>query len=157
MIRLFSGGYMWCSSVCARQQSRLQRSIVCQFGTDKTPHNNLSFFLLIYAQGVWFTAFSFLTDLSESQTYIEGSWPLKIVLSFRQGRVFARLLVQGFNNSHDQRLAVDFAGRYSNKNFLVKTLNETLSKHCFVFDSNSNIVTDQLFTIINNVCMHRIR
>ena len=32
-------------------------------------------------------------------------------LIYRQGRVFARLLVQGFNNSKDPRLGVEFAGR----------------------------------------------
>jgi len=34
-----------------------------------------------------------------------------IIYIFRQGRVFARLLVQGFNNSKDPRLGVEFAGR----------------------------------------------
>ncbi|CAB3978297.1 Hypothetical predicted protein [Paramuricea clavata] len=42
---------------------------------------------------------------------------------FVQGRVFARLLVQGFNNSHDQRLAVDFAGR------LAGTMAGLIEKH----------------------------
>lgn len=34
-----------------------------------------------------------------------------IIYIFRQRRVFARLLVQGFNNSKDPRLGVEFAGR----------------------------------------------
>lgn len=34
-----------------------------------------------------------------------------LIYIFRQGRVFARLLVQGFNNSKDPRLGVEFAGR----------------------------------------------
>ncbi|XP_032233868.2 uncharacterized protein LOC116616106 isoform X2 [Nematostella vectensis] len=34
-----------------------------------------------------------------------------MIYIFRQGRIFARLLVQGFNNSKDQRLGVEFAGR----------------------------------------------
>lgn len=34
-----------------------------------------------------------------------------MLLIYRQGRVFARLMVQGFNNSKDPRLGVEFAGR----------------------------------------------
>ncbi|RMX53422.1 hypothetical protein pdam_00017034 [Pocillopora damicornis] len=40
-----------------------------------------------------------------------GSTSRHIIYIFRQGRVFARLLVQGFNNSKDPRLGVEFAGR----------------------------------------------
>lgn len=36
---------------------------------------------------------------------------LTFFLSSRQRRVFARLFVQGFNNSKDPRLGVEFAGR----------------------------------------------
>ena len=36
---------------------------------------------------------------------------VRVLLIHRQGRVFARLLVQGFNNSKDPRLGVEFAGR----------------------------------------------
>ena len=36
---------------------------------------------------------------------------LTFFFSSRQRRVFARLFVQGFNNSKDPRLGVEFAGR----------------------------------------------